>query len=288
MTTLDKRLHAYRDDLADDALKGKVSAERFVIPESYRVKTPFADVLRTPESKGSMDTQFIHGTNVKVFEMGEEWAWAQSESDHYVGYIKRTALSKNDLKTTHRIIAPRTFLYSKPDLKSPRLACLSMGSTIHVTEYEETRGTQYAMLHNGSFIIAHHIAPIEKLEKDYVTVAERLLHTPYLWGGTTGFGIDCSGLVQLSLSLAGHNSLRDTDMQEASLGETLEIKPEQLIRGDLVFWKGHVAIVSGQNEIIHANGHTMNVAIEPLDAAIERIAYLYEKPTRYKRIAPIG
>lgn len=288
MSALDKRLYAHREDLADIGLKGEVEAQNFVAPEACYINTHFADIHRAPDETSGLDTQFLYGTPVKVFEISGEWAWVQSTLDDYVGYTKRTHLSQATHEATHRVTAPRTFIYPLPDLKSPRSGYLSMGSTVSVQSHQETRGTRYAILDDGRSIIASHISPISSHEADYVTVAERLLHTPYLWGGTTGFGIDCSGLVQLSLNLAGHHALRDTDMQEASLGTILDVAPESLIRGDLVFWKGHVAIVSGANQIIHANGHSMNVAMEALDEAIDRIAYLYEKPTCFKRIAPIG
>jgi len=288
LNPLDKRLHAYRDDLADAALEGKVEAACFVSPKCHVVQAHFADIQQASEDNAGLDTQFVHGTLVNVFDVDGDWAWVQSTIDGYVGYTKRACLSAEILAPTHCVIAPRTFLYPEPDLKSARSGYLSMGSSICISDYAETRGTQYAILDNGAVIIADHIAPIDAFEADYVSVAERLLHTPYLWGGTTGFGIDCSGIVQLSLSLVGQNVLRDTDMQEAKLGEVLDCAAADLQRGDLVFWKGHVAIVSGPNTIIHANGRSMNVAVEPLDEAIERIAYLYNRPTCFKRISITG
>jgi cell wall-associated NlpC family hydrolase len=135
---------------------------------------------------------------------------------------------------------------------------------------------------DGEALISEHLQPVREPAPDYVSVAELFLNTPYLWGGTTGFGIDCSGLVQTSMMMAGRKALRDTDMQEASLG--VEIDPDYgLRRGDLVFWKGHVAIMTDPRMMIHANGHTMMVSREPLADAVARIGYLYGQPTRYRR-----
>ncbi len=160
-----------------------------------------------------------------------------------------------------------------------------MGSQISVTGYAETRGTNYAVLPSGEAIVAGHLVPKDAVANDYVTVAETLLNTPYLWGGSSGFGIDCSGLVQLSLRMTGRNVLRDTDMQAETVGSAIEAGAayENLRRGDLVFWKGHVAIMTDAENMIHANGHTMLVSREPLEAALERIGYLYGKPTGFRR-----
>ena len=131
-----------------------------------------------------------------------------------------------------------------------------------------------------------HVAPLAETDADFVAVAERFLHAPYLWGGTSGFGVDCSGLVQLAMSMAGQTVLRDTDMQEGSIGEILETGDDysSLLRGDLVFWKGHVGIMTDADNLLHANGSTMTVALEPLSAAIARIEPHYGLPTSVRRI----
>ncbi|RWE73166.1 C40 family peptidase, partial [Mesorhizobium sp.] len=176
-------------------------------------------------------------------------------------------------------------LYPGPDLRFPISGQLSMGSTVTVSGSAETRGTHYALLPSGQAIIAGHLRPIGELAEDYVTVAESFLGTPYLWGGVSGFGIDCSGLVQLAMRMTAKDVLRDSDMQAASIGTPFEPGPDYtgLQRGDLVFWKGHVAIMTDERDMIHANGHTMLVSREGLKEAVERIGYLYGGPTGFRR-----
>ena len=170
-------------------------------------------------------------------------------------------------------------------MKKPAAACLSMGSRLRIVGEAGTRGTAYALTESGEALVAAHLRPVDEEAGDFVAVAELLERTPYLWGGTSAFGIDCSGLVQLSLRMAGQSVPRDTDMQAGGIGAALDIGEDLagLRRGDLVFWKGHVAIMLDGETVIHANGHTMSVAREPLLQAVERIAYLYGKPTGFRR-----
>lgn len=285
MTAHDARLHAFRTDLADIRLKGEVTAERFVTGRPARIAAAVADLRRAPRLDSGIDTQFLFGDDVLVFDEAEGWAWIQGERDGYVGYVRIEELKAREAVATHIVSAPRTFIYPGPDLRFPRSGQLSMGSTVTVTGAAETRGTHYAVLASGETIIAGHLRSIGEHAADYVTVAEAFLGTPYLWGGASGFGIDCSGLVQLSMRMAGRDVLRDTDMQVASLGHPLDIGPDRsgLKRGDLVFWKGHVAIMTDGEMMIHANGHTMTVSREGLKEAIVRIGYLYGGPTAFRR-----
>jgi cell wall-associated NlpC family hydrolase len=176
----------------------------------------------------------------------------------------------------------RTFLYPEPELRKPHLGVLSMGSRVRIVGEAETRGNHYAVLESGTAVFARHVQPISALDgMDYVEIAARFLETPYLWGGRSGFGIDCSGLVQLALQMTGRSAPRDTDMQAAGLG--VPIDRSELRRGDLVFWKGHVAVMQDAETILHANGHTMTVARENFEAAVKRIGWLYDQPTGYRR-----
>jgi len=230
-------------------------------------------------------TQMIFGDHVRVFEEMDGWSWVQAERDDYTGYVSSAALEQPAGTETHLVIVPRTFVYPGADLRFPHTKALSLGSRVRIVGAAETRGTKYALLESGEALIASHLVPIGDHAADYVAVAETLLHTPYLWGGTSGFGIDCSGLVQLSMWVAGRNVLRDSDMQQNTLGEIVEpdASYSNLKRGDLVFWKGHVAICASPDTLIHASGHTMTVTLEPLQEAIKRIAYLYDLPTLIRR-----
>lgn len=279
--TLDRRLNVIRPDLADAKLEGRVQAERFITGEPAQVALPVVGLRPKPEMVSGIDTELLMGEAIRVFDRADGWAFVQAEADGYVGYMPQVAIGAVEV-ATHTVIAPRTFLYPAAELRKPPVAAFSMGSRLTFVGEEETRGTRYLMTAKGEGVIAAHCLPVDRFVcDDYVSVALRFLETPYLWGGRSGFGIDCSGLVQLSMAMTGKFALRDTDMQVKSLGT--EIEREELRRGDLVFWKGHVGIMEDETTLLHANGHTMNVARENLDEAIQRIGWLYDRPTAYRR-----
>ncbi|MCB5201610.1 NlpC/P60 family protein [Neorhizobium sp. T786] len=280
-TILDRRLHAHRPDLADQRLEGRIAAERFVTGEPANIALPVAALRAEPDMDRGIDTELLFGESVRVFERANGWAWVQADLDGYVGYLPEDQLGAPE-NVTHVIRAPRTFVYPSPELRRPAVAALSMGSRIRAVGEAETRGTRYLTMADGSAVIAGHCLPVgEAIGEDYVAVAARFLETPYLWGGRSGFGIDCSALVQLSLMMVGRTFPRDSDMQSA-MGT--EISREELQRGDLVFWKGHVGLMEDQEMLLHANGHTMTVARENFEAAVQRIGWLYSQPTGYRRL----
>ncbi|GGA89300.1 peptidase P60 [Brucella endophytica] len=283
--SLDRRLHAYRPDLADIRLEGQVEAERFVEGKPMRTALPVVDLRGKPSLESGPQTQLLFGDDVMVFDEADGWCWMQAVRDGYVGYVTNSSLEQMRGEPTHVVNVPRTFVYPGADLRFPHTHALSLGSRLTVVGEAETRGTQYSLLENGEAVIARHLSPAGQYAEDFVAVAETLLQTPYLWGGTSGFGVDCSGLVQLSMRMAGRDVLRDSDMQASTIGTIIEPDADygNLRRGDLVFWKGHAAIVADESTLIHASGHTMTVTYEPLREAIERIAYLYEYPTVVRR-----
>jgi len=282
MTMFDRRLNAYRPDLAEASLKGKVEAERFVEGTPARISVPVAPLRPVPDLARGIDTELLMGEGVTVFDRSNGWCWVKAVSDGYVGYLPEAMLATDGAEPTHVVNVQRTFIYPEPELRKPYQAILSMGSRVHVTGQAEARGNHYHVLADGTAIFEKHLQPIGAGEgADYVEVALQFLNTPYLWGGRSGLGIDCSGLLQLAALMTGRSTPRDTDMQAAGLGTPID--RSQLRRGDLVFWKGHVAIMEDPNTMIHANGHTMTVARENFEEAVKRIGWLYEMPTGYRR-----
>jgi cell wall-associated NlpC family hydrolase len=284
MTTLDRRLHAFRPDLASADLRDRVAASQFVEGQPAQITAPFVDLRPAPRTDTGIDTQLLHGATVRVFDEREGWAWLQADTDGYVGYAPASALGEIE-EPTHVVVAQRSFVYRGADLRFPATEVHSMGAKVLITGEAETRGTRYALFETGEAMILDHLRPISHRESDYVAVAERFEHTPYLWGGVSGFGIDCSGLVQLAMRMAGISVLRDTDMQASSIGTALDIGDDLagLQRGDLVFWKGHVGIMLDAAFMIHASGHTMSVTREKLADAVARIGHLYGGPTGFRR-----
>lgn len=280
--TLDRRLHAYRPDLADAALKGRVESELFVTGTSAHVAVPVIGLRPQPDLAVGIDTELLLGEAVTIFERRDGWCWVKALSDGYVGYLPEKTVTEGQAEPTHVVWTQRSPLYPVPELRKPHVAVLSMGSRVRVVGEAEARGNHYVVLDDGTALYAKHVRPIgAEAHGDYITIAAMFLETPYLWGGRSGLGIDCSGLVQLAMAMVGRAAPRDADMQASSLGDPID--RVELRRGDLVFWKGHVAIMEDAETIIHANGHTMTVARENFAAAVERIGWLYEQPTGYRR-----
>lgn len=272
MTELDKRLHAYRADLADAALQGRAEARRFVSPRLKRVVEPAVPVHRQPRFDSMQLTQALMGETVKLYDEQEGWAWVQLVRDGYVGYVNGNALALPGAASSHRIAVPSTFLYPAADLKSQPVVVAPLNAEVTVTGEQGA----FSQLASGRFVFTRHLKTVASFEPDFVAVAERFLHVPYLWGGKSVQGLDCSGLVQLSLEACGLAAPRDSDMQEAALGTPVPHDDLALLRrGDLVFWNGHVGIMTDALTLLHANGHHMMVAAEPLAMAAERIARSY-------------
>ncbi len=226
-------------------------------------------------------TQALMGETAKVFEEDNGWAWVQLEGDGYVGYVNAKALSADISAPTHRVAVPSTFLYLKPNLKTQPATVITLNAQVTVAGTEES----FSKLSDGRFAFSDHLKPVGKWDADFVTVAEMFRYAPYYWGGKSMHGLDCSGLVQLALEACGIPALRDSDMQEESLGEPVLVNDlTGLRRGDLVFWDGHVGIMADSATLLHANGHHMMVVAEPLEIAVERIARLYGHITSIKRI----
>jgi cell wall-associated NlpC family hydrolase len=262
----DPRRNAYRDDLAAEPLRGRVTSRRFVKGEPRQVVAPSLPLRREPRFDATLDTEALRGELMTVYDESEGWAWVQLSRDGYVGYVPGEGLTRALITPTHRISALRTYVYPEPDGKTPPLALLSLNAGIAAPRKEG----KFLALEGGGFVVANHAAPVGAVEPDFVAVAERFVGTPYLWGGRTSIGTDCSGLVQLALEAAGHASPRDADMQAQELGRIVDPKGA-LRRGDLVFWEGHVGIMTSGKDFLHANAFHMAVAAEPFAQAKRRI-----------------
>lgn len=264
---LDSRLNAFREDLADARLQGRVTAARFVSGEAVQVLVPVTPVHRRPQADAMQLTQALMGQTALRFEDADGWSWVQFDADGYVGYVPSRALTADVSEATHVVTAASTFIYPRADLKSVPAIAIPRGARLRITGVEG----KYAALATGGFVIAAHAAPLGHKAEDFVAVAEQFLHTPYLWGGKTAHGIDCSGLVQVALHATGQACPRDSDMQEKALGTQLMINDlAGLQRGDLVFWKGHVGIMADSTTLLHANGHHMSTVKEPLAEVVQR------------------
>lgn len=265
-TPFDRRRTPAREDLAAAHLEGTIAAPRYVEGRRMRVIDEAVALRASPAPDCGLDTQLLFGEDVIVYDVEEGWAWGQALRDRYVGYMPADSLVAATGAPTHEVTAPRTFLYPAANMKLPALGALPMGAQV------ETRALQgdFAQLASGLFVFAAHLAEPSARQSDFVAVAEMFAGAPYLWGGKTYLGLDCSGLVQISLQAAGFSSPRDTDMQQAELGEALA-PDAPLQRGDLVFWKGHVAIMQDAGRMLHASGHHMQVVSEDFAQARARI-----------------
>jgi cell wall-associated NlpC family hydrolase len=279
MVALDPRINPFRPEIAAKYLQGEVEAARFVEGARHEVIEPIVALRRTPSHEARLDTQTLMGERVIVYETTDEgWAWGQIETDGYVGWLSANALGKTGRAPTHKVSVPRTLGFPGPDIKLPPAVTLPMGARLAIVRQDE----RFAVTAHGWYLPAVHLAPIKATLTDFVAVAEEFLHAPYLWGGKTSLGIDCSGLVQVALQTAGHPCPRDSDMQEMALGKLSSLG--ELRRGDLVFWKGHVAMARDGETLLHANAHHMAVAIENATEAIARIKAAGSEVTSVKRI----
>lgn len=282
---LDPRRHAVRPDLAAVALRGEVVSPRYSAGVARQVMRPAAPLRREPNPASGLDTEALFGERVTVYDESEGWAWVQLARDRYVGYMPAAALSTNVAAATHRVKALGTFVYPAADIKLPPTLHLPLNAEVRVAEW----GERFCRLEEDGFIVTRHLVERERTERDFVDVAERFIGTPYLWGGRTRIGIDCSGLVQIALEAAGQACPRDSDMQMAELGEAIPVPDdlEGLERGDLVFWQGHVGIMADGLMLVHANAHHMAVVVETLPEAAERIARQASTPiAAIRRLAP--
>ena len=273
----DRRVTPANGRVADSALRGQVKAEEFVEGTGASVTAAIIDLCATPD--GPRDRQLLFGDAVRVFEDRQGWSFIQADKDGYVGYVRSDALGVA-IAPSHRVSARSSHLYSEPDFKSREITWLSCGSALQVLGEAD----RFLETPNG-FVPRRHTAPIGAASPDPVAVAEAMIGAPYLWGGNSAMGIDCSGLVQIAMHAAKRPCPGDSDMQATTVGESVA-DGAAYQRGDLLFWKGHVALVTDPATLIHANAHDMAVVYEGITEAIARIERQGDGPvTGHRRVA---
>jgi hypothetical protein len=269
LPALDPRITPARPDLAAAHLKGVVEAERFVEPVDRQVISACAPIRRTPEPEGAVDDQLLAGDVFAMLEERDGWGWGYSRADGFVGWVDLLDFSAEIEAVDHRVTALRTYAFSRPDLKSEPNLLLSLNASFRAGRRE----SRYVEAVGLGWVFTGHAAPLDAHAGDFVAVAESFLGAPYLWGGKESLGLDCSGLVQMALQAAGMAVPRDSDQQEVRLSASWQVVTDDPARqrGDVVFWPGHVGIMTDSEHLLHANGHWMEVTLEPFAEAEARI-----------------
>lgn len=274
----DPRITPWRDGIAARSLEGVIEAEVYLDPKAMSCMAAATGIRQAPDANAEQMDQLLFGERFEVLEEEGAWLFGQAARDGYVGFVEAAALAPAGPLPTHRVSALRTYAFAENTIKSRASGPYSINSLVAVEAVEG----KLAKVVGAGWMTAAHLQPIGMFEDDWAAVAERFVGAPYLWGGRESLGLDCSGLVQQALFACGLACPRDTDQQQA-LGAP--ITAAEFGRGDLVFWKGHVAMGVGDGRIVHANGHHMATAIEPLAEAITRIdAAGSGQPTAYRRI----
>jgi len=274
----DRRTTLARRDLASADLEGRIAARAYSTVAPARARASATSVRIAADSSAERVDQLLFGEVFDVLEATGLFAWGQARRDGYVGYVERDALTTGVSAPTHWVSVPRTFAFESPNIKATAFGPLSLNSLVSI----DGEGGRLVHARGAGWIAGSHLTPVGETLPDPAGVAEMFLGAPYLWGGRDSLGLDCSGLVQQALYACGRGCPRDTD-QQASLGRDAD--PEDLRRGDLVFWRAHVGMMLDAERLIHANAHHMSVAIERLDDAARRISRAGSgEPTSYRRL----
>ncbi len=279
----DARLNPWRADIAAAYLRPKVEAPQYVEGENMMVSRPIAALHHMPSDDAMMDTQLLYGEVFCVYEKKKGWAWGQAQRDDYVGYIRLADLA-GTIETDLVVNAMCSFVYAQADIKSRPVMALSMGAEVKMVAQQG----RFIGIDGGGWMIGAHLCSNTEFADDFVSIAEKFLHIPYLWGGKASLGLDCSALVQIALQRSGINCPRDCDLQVQMLGALLDHNLATLRRGDLVFWQGHVAIMQSPTQLLHANATDMKVVSEVFSIARPKIAQTEGDITSVKRLREVS
>lgn len=265
---LDKRRHPFRPDLAAAYLEHRVTADRYTHPKRQLVLSETASIRAQPDANSMQISELLAGEPVDVYETRDGWCWCQGVLDGYTGYVAAQELGEAAGAATHIVCARLSHLFPEPSIKVPPAGRATLGARIHVV----SMSGKFATLANGLSIIASHIRPLGKPERDPLDIAVRFMGAPYLWGGRSTLGLDCSGLVQVAHQGCGLLPPRDSDMLAEELGDPVSIPdgPEGLKRNDVVFFPGHCMFADGEGGLVHANATHMMVTHEPAAAVFKR------------------
>ena len=275
---LDPRLTAARPDIAWSGIRGEIDAARFTAGKVHTITTPFADLKKTPRLSAPLLTQGLLGEKFRSLEEDAGWAFGFLERDGYVGYLRTSTFGQHAPEATHMVTVPLSHIYPKPDVKTPEPTPLPFGARVTIRGGEFKKG--FAEAQGLGWISARHLTALGTTDKDYLRTAGRFLNAPYLWGGRTALGLDCSALVQLALMRAGIPCPRDTDMQQKELGHSIVNVPDLALckKGDLVFFPGHVGFMASDTHLLHANAIHMRVTIDEVKTVASWLEGKYSNP----------
>jgi cell wall-associated NlpC family hydrolase len=282
--SLDPRRHPFRADLAAEDLRGRVETERFVPGHVMRCARPVVSIKGRPRRAASQTAELLFGEEFTVYETRDGWAWGQRATDGYIGYVQASALEEAGEEPGHMVAALTAPVFTRAHFKAPVARSLSINSPVRIRGAEG----EFRRLSGGGWLHQAHLAARGDVAPDFVAVAEEFRGLPYIWGGNSGLGVDCSGLVQAALQRAGRPCPRDTDMQEAELGRALATRESgDFRRGDVILFPGHVGIVVAPGRLLHASSRWMRVLDEALDSVLARLRLVHAEPiTAVRRIAP--
>ncbi len=282
----DTRITPVRNDLAADWLRDQVKAERYEVGAPRTVTRDGAALRFSPDRSAGLESQLIYGEIFQVYEERNGWCWGQNLTDNYVGYVSAADLARDVPAPDHQVAALHCHLYTEPDLKRPTAGIISMSARVRVVDVEG----RFCRIASGHWLHSRHLVSLDSSTQDVIGTALKFIGVPYLWGGRTTQGLDCSSLVQMALAMALLPAPRDTDLQEAGLGTAVTMDdPQDLSRleeGDLVFFPGHVGLFVDDWRFLHANAFDMQVSLHGFSDVLDRARSENAGVTSIQRVAP--